>query len=64
MLDMVGDVIASRAANHHGQLSAADQQRLRDHVRQRVDDILDDWAKVAGRLQTLAVASVIKKTRA
>jgi hypothetical protein len=47
MLDMAADVIAARAADHKPHKSAADQQQLRDHVRQRVTHALDDWAKVA-----------------
>jgi hypothetical protein len=46
-LDNVADIIAERARNHDSTPNASVRQKLRDHVRQRTIEVLDDWAKVA-----------------
>jgi hypothetical protein len=49
-LDMVATALAERAGTHDGKLSAAEQKALADKIRQRVMDILDDWAKVSAEV--------------
>jgi hypothetical protein len=45
----VADAIADRAADHNRDLSKPEQEELRQHVRGRVSDLLDDWVKIADR---------------
>lgn len=42
-LSAVSDRFAQRAYNHNPNLPAAERQRARDRVRERVEDLLDDW---------------------
>jgi hypothetical protein len=46
-LDMVANAIAARAGAHDGKLNPAEQTALATRVRQRVADILDDWARIS-----------------
>ena len=48
-LNFVLDAISRRAEAHDSQLSAAEQEELRQKVRKRVAAILDDWESVAKR---------------
>ncbi len=45
-LSAVSDRFAQRAYNHNPNLPAAERQRARDRVRERVEDLLDDWTGV------------------
>jgi hypothetical protein len=45
-LSGVADRFAERAYDHNSNLPQADRQRAKDSVRQRVEDLLDDWAGV------------------
>jgi hypothetical protein len=54
-LDMVADALAARAGAHDGKLSVAEQTALANRVRQRVVDLLDDWARIS---QEVAQAGV------
>lgn len=54
-LDMVATAVAERAGAHDGKLSAAEQNALADKVRQRVKDILDDWAKISNEVAQAGV---------
>ena len=47
----VADAIADRAADHNRDplFTKADKEALRQHVRGRVGDLLDDWVKIADR---------------
>ncbi|MCY1062784.1 DISARM system helicase DrmA [Nannocystis sp. SCPEA4] len=46
-LDFVADTIAARAESHDLDLGAAEQGALRQHVRARVQGLLDDWSSLA-----------------
>lgn len=54
-LDMVATAVAERAGTHDGKLNTAEQKALADKVRQRVMDILDDWAKVSSEVAQAGV---------
>lgn len=45
-LTAVSDRFAERAYNHNPNLPATERQRARDRVRERVEDLLDDWTGV------------------
>lgn len=45
----VADAIAARAAGHDRDLTPSEAEELRQSVRGRVGDLLDDWEKVANR---------------
>ena len=45
-LSAVSERFAQRAYNHNPNLPAAERQRARNRVRERVEDLLDDWTGV------------------
>ena len=45
-LTTVSDRFGERAYNHNPNLPATERQRARDRVRERVEDLLDDWTGV------------------
>lgn len=47
-LDFVADAIAVRA-ERHAKLSSAESEELRQKLRTRVNDLLDEWSKIADR---------------
>jgi helicase-like protein len=49
-LDIVVEALATRAGAHDGTLSAAEQTSLSNRVRQRVADVLDDWARISNEV--------------
>ncbi|HUQ70724.1 MAG TPA: DISARM system helicase DrmA [Planctomycetaceae bacterium] len=49
-LDWVVDTLADRAFAHARDLSDQERERLRQRVRQRAVDLLDDWSKIAHEL--------------
>lgn len=49
-LDMVAEALATRAGAHDGKLNAAEQTALANRVRQRVADVLDDWARISNEV--------------
>lgn len=48
-MEFVATAIADRAANHNRDLAASEREELRQSVRGRVSDLLDDWEKIANR---------------
>lgn len=47
-LDFVADIISRRAEIHDKELDANEAEALRQKIRDRVHDLLDTWAKIAG----------------
>ncbi len=52
-LGFVADVIAARAEAHDPDLNTAARAQLRQHVRARVQRLLDDWSKLAQAQQVV-----------
>jgi len=52
-LGFVADAIAARAEAHDPDLDTAAQANLRQHVRSRVQRLLDDWSKLARAQQVV-----------
>jgi hypothetical protein len=50
VLDMVADAISTRAGAHDGKLSTSEQTALATRVRERVADVLDDWARISNEV--------------
>lgn len=48
-MDFVADAVANRAADHNRALEPGEREELRQRVRGRVADLLDDWVKIADR---------------
>ncbi|HLH01570.1 MAG TPA: hypothetical protein VKX25_02280 [Bryobacteraceae bacterium] len=55
-LSVVANRFAERAYNHNPNLPAAERQRAPDQVRERVEDLLDDWAGVVQEQQKTGAA--------
>ena len=49
-LNIAADALSVRAGGHDSKLTPAEQSALVTKVRQRVSDILDDWAKIANEV--------------
>ncbi len=49
-LEHAVDVLAERAHEHSRDLSEPERQRLRQRVRERANDLLDEWSKLAHEL--------------
>jgi len=60
-LDRVAKTISRRAEQHDGELSAEEADRLRREVRDRVADLLDTWACIAGEKKILQYAKEVGK---
>jgi len=50
-LDFVTDTLTRRAEEHNVELSAQDVEELRVRIRGRVQDLLDEWSKIAHEKQ-------------
>jgi hypothetical protein len=46
-LDFVTETLTRRAEEHNVELSAADLEELRVRIRGRVQDLLDEWSRIA-----------------